>query len=209
MLNKKKIIKYKSSAGFTLIELLVAMGIFVLIAMAASWIMIRGFRYNGIIWEQLQSQNDGRRVVQNVVDDLRKAEESSVGGYPIATAGDYNLIFYANIDGDSMRERLHYWLDGTTVKQGILKPSGSPLSYSGVEDVVEIAHYVVNIEESSPLFVYYDESFTGTENALAQPVDIPDIRVIKVQLELEKDPTETPVPLHIESMVQVRNLKEN
>ena len=199
----------KRNPGFTLIELLVAMGIFVLIAMAASWLIMRGFRYNGIIWEQLQSQNDGRRVVQTLVDDLRKAEESSVGGYPIATAEDYNLVFYANIDDDSMRERLHFWLDDTTVKRGVLKPSGNPLSYTGVEDVVEIAHYVVNIEEESPLFLYYDESYAGSEDALIQPLDIPDIRIIRVQLELEKDPTETPVPLHIESMVQVRNLKQN
>ena len=204
MINNKK-----NSAGFTLIELLVAMGIFVMIAMAASWLIIHGFRYNAIIWEQLQRQNDGRRVVQNVVDALRKAEESSVGGYAIATAEDYNLIFYANIDDDSMRERIHFWLDDATIKRGILKPSGNPISYSGVEDVVEIAHYVVNIEENDPLFLYYDESYSGTEASLEQPVDIPDIRVIRVQLELEKDPTETPEPLHIESMVQVRNLKSN
>lgn len=195
--------------GFTLIEILVAMGIFVLIAMSVSWFMIHGFRYNAIIWEQLQRQNDGRRVVQGVVDSLRKAEESSVGSYPISVAEDYSLIFYANIDDDSMRERVHYWLDNTTVKRGILKPSGNPLAYSGDEDVVEIAHYVVNIEEGTPLFLYYDESYTGSQSALTQPVDVPDIRIVRVQLELEKDPTETPVPLHVESMVQVRNLKDN
>ncbi|HBU06567.1 MAG TPA: hypothetical protein DEB09_00615 [Candidatus Magasanikbacteria bacterium] len=195
--------------GFTLLEVLVAMGIFILVAMSASWFIIHGFRYNAIIWEQLDKQNEGRKVLQQVVDTVRKAEESSLGSYPLVTSTNYQLSVYANIDDDSYREKVRFWLDGTTLKRGIIKPSGSPLNYSGTEQIVELAHDVVNISKNSPLFLYYDESYSGSENALVQPVEITNIRVIRVQLELEKDPTATPVPLHVEGVVNVRNLKSN
>ncbi len=199
----------KNKQGFTLIELLVALGIFVMIAMAASWIMIYGLRHNRIIWDQLQTQTDGRRVLQDVVDDVRQAEESSLGGYPLITATDNELSFYANIDDDSWRERVRFWLEGTTVKRGVIKPAGNPLNYSQIENIVEIAHEVVNLSQGTPLFLYYDESYTGTEASLEQPVVITDIRAVRVQLELERDPMASPVPLLVESLVEIRNLKTN
>lgn len=198
-----------NNKGFTLLELLVAMGIFSLVILAATWIFISGLRYNTIIWDQLQGQTDGRRAVKEVVDIVRKAEESSIGSYSIVSAEDNELILYANVDTDSYREKVRFWLDETTLKRGITKTSGDPLGYSGTESVVEVAHYIVNIAEGAPLFEYYDESYTGSEVALLTPADVASIRIVKIQLEIEKDPDKTPVPLHVESMVQVRNLKSN
>ncbi|OGH71846.1 MAG: hypothetical protein A3I93_00610 [Candidatus Magasanikbacteria bacterium RIFCSPLOWO2_02_FULL_43_22] len=206
MIRRKNTKKHK---GFTIVELSVALGISAMIAITVVWLIIDGLRYSDIIFGQLQTQNDGRKVLQQVVDVVRKAEESSIGGYPLAEAGDYELIVYANVDDDSLRERVRFWLDGTTLKKGVIKPSGSPLSYSGAEQTVEIAHSVVNFEESEPVFLYYDEDYTGTEAALVQPIDEVDARMIRVRLELEEDPTESPVPLEVESAAMIRNLKGN
>jgi len=198
--------KYK---GFTLMELIVAIGIFVIIAFAANWLFVRGLRYNNVIWEQLTTQSEGRRAIQQVVDIVRKAEESSVGSYPIELADEYELIIFANVDDDSFRERVRFWLDGTTFKRGIVQPSGNPLNYSGAEDVVELAHDVVNITKPEPLFLYYNESYTGTEDPLSTPASVVDVKVVRIRLEVEKDPTETPIPLQVESTVHIRNLKSN
>ena len=198
-----------NTSGFTIIELLVALGITAMISMVVVWFIIDGLRYSSVIFEQLQTQNDGRKVLQQVIDVVRKAEESSIGGYPLVSAGDYELILYANVDDDSLRERVRFWLEATTLKKGVIKPSGSPLSYSGAESVVEIAHSVVNFEESEPVFLYYDENYTGTEAALVQPIEEVDVRMVRVRLELEEDPTESPVPLEVESAAMIRNLKGN
>jgi len=195
--------------GFTLIELIIGVGIFVLIAIPTSDMLIHGFRYNAIIWEQLTTQNDGRRALREVVDIVRKTEQSSLGAFSVAAASSYDLTVYANVDSDSLREKVRFWLDGTTLKKNVIKPSGSPLSYSGVGTTIELAHSAVNISKSIPLFTYYDENYTGTQAGLSSPIDVTRIRVIKIDLELEKDPTETPVPLRVESMVQIRNLKTN
>ncbi len=195
--------------GMTMIEVTVVIGILAIVSLGASWLLISGIRSNDVIWEQLTKQAEGRSVLHQIVNDVRKAEESSVGSYPIVTAEDNELTVYANIDSDSLRERIRFWIDGEILKRGIIKPAGNPLSYTQAESVTEIAHSVKNIAQDISLFTYYDESFTGTQDSLVQPVSITDVHVIKIQLELEKDPTKTPVPLHMESLVHVRNLKTN
>jgi len=196
--------------GFTLIELLVVLGIFVLLISATTWIFITSLRSTNIIWDQLEAQSDGRSVIKTIVDEARRAEESSTGSFPIDTADDNELIFYANVDSDSKRERVHFWLTSTTLKRGIIKPSGSPLAYNLVdEEIKDLANYVVNIGEGIPLFRYYDEFYSGTSTPLMTPASSTQIQVISVQLKLEKDSSKTPVPLNLESSVQIRNLKSN
>ncbi len=199
-----------SQSGFTLVELLVAIGITVLIGIMASQMIISSFRDNAIIWEQLKTQSEGRTVLNRVVNTVRRAEQSSVGGYNIAAASANDVTFYANIDEDNFREQVRFYLSGTTLYQSTVKPSGSPLTYvTSTATVVALAENIMNSSYGTPVFEYYDESYSGVESPMVEPIDIPSIRMIRVQIELEKDPTEIPVPLRVESMVQVRNLKTN
>lgn len=197
-------------SGFTLVEVLIGVGVFSLLSLGIAWILITSLRSNETIWRQLSTQNDARRVLQEVVDNLRRAEQSDIGSYPIEAASSTGIIFYANIDADQNRERVRIWLDGTTVKRGIIQPTGNPIQYdSETEQIVEIAHAAINTQQGSPLFSYYDTDFTGTQDPLPEPITITDIRVVRVQLELEENPGESPVPFHAESVVHIRNLKEN
>jgi len=195
--------------GFTLMEAMVAIGMFAIISLAVAWILIRSVRSTNIIWEQLATQNDGRAAVQQFVDDVRRAETSSIGSYPISDASSTSFIFYANVDDDSGREKVRFWIDGTDLKNGVIQSSGNPLKSDGEESVVTIAESVVNIAKGIPLFEYYDSTYPVTSTPLTVPDDLTDIRVIRMQLELEKDPTATPVPLHVEAVVNIRNLKDN
>ncbi|PIR76525.1 MAG: hypothetical protein COU32_01525 [Candidatus Magasanikbacteria bacterium CG10_big_fil_rev_8_21_14_0_10_42_10] len=201
--------KEKHTHAFTLIEVVVALGMFALISVAVGWILINSVRSTNIIWDQLGVQNDGRAALEQFVDDVRRAETSSIGGYPISSATTTEFIFYANIDNDSGREKVRFWLDGTDLKKGVVQPSGSPLGYDGEESVVTVAQYVVNTQENIPLFEYYDETYPATTTPLAVPENLIHIRVVKMQLELEKDASKTPVPLHVETAVSIRNLKSN
>lgn len=194
-------------------ELTVALGIFGILALATAWILITSLRSNQIIWDQLSSQSDGRKVLREVVDVVRRAETSSIGSYPIVTAEDYELTLYANVDADVLRERVRIFLDtnSSTVRLGIIKPSGNPLVYDTAnEAVVTIGNFIVNFAEGEPMFSYFGEGYISPETMpLVQPVEIPDIRVVRVQLEIEKDASKTPVPLHVQSTAFIRNLKQN
>ncbi len=196
--------------GITVIELLVSIGLIGLISVGMSSLLIYAFRYNTIVWDQLSSQSDGRRAIQTIVDDVRKAEVASTGAYPIVSASSTEFIFFSNIDEDSYRERIRYTVTGTTVQKGVIKPSGTPLVYSAAtEKVTTVAHYVKNTEANIPLFTYYTESYAGSGAAMPKPVTTTLIRVVKVQLEIEKNVETSPVPFHVEGLAQIRNLKTN
>ncbi len=200
----------KNEKGFTLLELLVAMGIFALIIVSVSWIMIDAFRNSRIVWKQLERQGDGRKVLQQVVDEVRRAEQSSTGAYSIESAGANEIRFYANIDKDGYKEKVRFFLTGTDFKRGIIKPSGTPLSYNPVnEQVIILARNVTNLAKGVAVFSYHSQNYTGTQSALTQPVTATDVRLVKIFLELEDDPNKTPVALSVQSMVEIRNLKTN
>ncbi len=200
-------VQHKS--GFTLVEVLVALSMFAMISVAVGWFVIQSLRSTDIIWDQLDSQNDGRAILEQFVDDVRRAEPSSVGGYPIESASSSEFIFFANIDNDIGRERVRIFLDGTNIKKGVVQPSGDPLGYAGEETFVTVATYAVNTAVGTPLFEYYDETYPVTSTPLTVPDDLTDIRIVRMQIELEKDPDKTPVPLHVEAVAGIRNLKQN
>ena len=199
-----------NSRGVTLVELVVAIGIFALLSLGAAEIIIIGFRSNAAIWEHLEVQRDARRAVQQVVNVVRQAETSSVGAYPLAGAGANELIVYSNINNNGYRERVRFFLDGTTLKKRIITPSGSPLVYeTATETITDVANNVTNVSLGTPIFSYYDSAYTGTEAAMVQPVVVGDVRIISVRLILDKNPNVLPSAYDVESFAQIRNLKLN
>ncbi len=198
-----------STRGVSLLEVMVVLGITSIVTLGAASFIILSFRDQRIINDQLFGQKEARRIVAEIVNTVRTAESSSIGSYAIAEATTSSLTIYANIDTDSTRERIHYWLSGTDLKRGVLKPSGNPLAYTGAEQVTILAHDVQNISKGIATFQYFDENYAGTGSSMALPITIPNVRIVKVVIEIEKDPTKTPVPLHVESLTQIRNLKTN
>jgi len=130
----------------------------------------------------------------------------------LATTTAYELALYANIDRDSFRERVRFFADtvSNTLRMGVIKPSGNPLTYNSANEIITvIAQSVVNDDLNRPIFTYFDDRYTGTQAPLSQPVSTTQVAVIRVQLELERNPTASPVPLRVETTVHVRNLKRN
>ncbi|OGH91330.1 MAG: hypothetical protein A2507_04715 [Candidatus Magasanikbacteria bacterium RIFOXYD12_FULL_33_17] len=204
---------FKNHKAFTLIEILVVLSIFSILMAGASWFIIGTNRDLAVMWEQLITQNEGKKTIDHVVNYVRKAETSSVGSYSLVTTTDYNLVFYANVDEDSLIEKIHFWLDADNIlKQTIVKPSSTAVSdlyENGTSSTINLAENVKNIEQGNPVFLYYNENYTGTQSALSGNFNLIDVRVVQVQLELEKDPTKTPVPLHVESKAFIRSTKTN
>lgn len=202
-------IKKINNQGMTLLETLVAMGIFIMMIASVVEIMLWGNHGKDVVFEQLSTQNEGRQVVQDFVNDLRRANVSSIGSYPIELAQSQQIIFYSNIDSDSWRERVRYFLSGNTLKRGIIKPSGTPLVYnSAAESVVDIVHDVAN--SSTPIFYYYDQNYSGVSStAMTYPIKISAIRMVGIKLMLEEKPNVAPVPFNIEAKTEIRNLKSN
>ena len=108
------------------------------------------------------------------------------------------------------KEQIRYFLSDKDLKRGIIKPSGSPLSYNSANE--QISTLVTGINNGvSPIFEYFDSSYTGTSTPLVQPVQITQVRLVRVTLKIEEDtnPTKTIGPVIVTSQVFLRNLKDN
>jgi type II secretory pathway pseudopilin PulG len=205
---KFKIKNKEINKGFTLIEAVVAIGISGLIIIGVGNLLISGFKYRAVILEQLKTQTEGRKIVQDFVNEIRRANYSSLGAYPISLANDQEIIFYANIDTDSWREKVRYFLDDDILKKGITKPSGNPLTYNPATEVItDIVHDVASGDD--PIFFYYGQNYDGSGDYLVSPVSASAVRMVKFDLLLEADPNMSPKPLQIEGAGEIRNLKSN
>lgn len=192
-----------------MLEIIVVVGLFALFSGAVAEMMIWGNHGKDVIFEQLSKQNDGRIASQDFLNDLRRASYSSVGAYPIELATANQIIFYSNIDTDSWKERVRYFVSGTTLRRGVTKPTGTPLTYNPANEVaVDVAH---DLNNTTALFYYYDQNYNGITNTstMTFPVDISKVRVIGIKLWLDLRPNVSPAPLYIEGKTEIRNLKSN
>lgn len=186
--------------GFSLVESIVAVAIFSLIVVAVGAFQLDIFRLNNVIQSGLSAQNDARKILRPMIDELRSASESDQGAFPLVTVATSTLIFFSDVDDDGSKERIRYFLDGTDFKKG--------LTDNGNEKITEVVHDVVKTER---IFSYYDSSYDGTNQGdyLEYPVYPSDVRLIKVELIIDENPNKEPVAIGVSTQVMIRNLKDN
>ncbi len=206
---------FKDNKGFSLLEIMVAMAIIMVITIGAASLIIYGQRNNARLWDKLSLQSDGRRALSEFVNVARRAEESSTGAYPVFSAKRYEFIFYANDDQDSLRERIRFYLDqnNNIFYKGVVKPSGDPLTYDlGNETSRLLATNVINDDNGTDVFTYYDESYNGVGTPLPFVADTASstmVHVVRVNLDFEKVTASNSTTLSLESVAHIRNLKTN
>lgn len=196
--------------GFTMIEALVTLFVtstlLVGIIALVSSILVGSGKQETLLYNADQA----RRVSFQFKQELRNAYTSSVGSYAIDTAQAQQLIFYTNIDADPGMERVRYFIQNGSLRRGVVDPTGSPLTYNfGSEVVRDIQSNVAN--QATPLFYYYDDTYNGTaDNFIAQPVDVTDVRYIKLNLMIYNKAGKNDTGIFtITAGGTIRNLKTN
>jgi prepilin-type N-terminal cleavage/methylation domain-containing protein len=194
--------------GFTLLEIIFTMAIFVVIMGVVSLFARDMFYYDNIFSGSLTSYDDAKKILQPISSEIRSASPSSLGAFPIETAGDTALTFFSDINNDGLKERIRYYLSGNILMKGIIIPSGIPLQY--ISNTEKLSQIVDNVRNgSTPIFAYYDSSYNGTTSPLTQPVSILSVRLVKITLILDADPNRPPLPMTVLTEVSIRNLKDN
>ena len=198
---------HNDQRGVTLIELLVAMFIMSLVVTAGFMLQNDIFKLNKILFGQLSAQGEAQQALRQFTSDMRTAVPSSTGSYPIAQASTSSITFYANVDSDTLVERIRYFASSTTLKRGVLKPSGSPLVYnSASEKITDLVHGIAN--GTTSMFNYFDSTYTGaaTNTPLAQPVATQLIRLVQLYLIVDQDPARSPAAEVFTTQITPRNL---
>lgn len=201
----------KFITGLTLPEALVGVSIFAMILLVASLFQRDVFSFNRVISDSLGVQQEARVAFKTMSAEIRAASQSSVGGYALEQVGTSTLTFYTNIDADATKERVRYFLSGTTLRRGVIEPTGNPLVYNVANEVVkDVVHYVANATSTpTPIFTYFDSSYDGTTAALAEPVNVLSVRLVKMTVIIDQNPFKEPGPATITTQATIRNLKDN
>lgn len=207
LLNKKRYFKTKTSKdGFTLMETLLALGISTIVLIALGYMARNIFFYNAYISEGLAYVDNSRRVLNTAVTEIREANIANTGAYAINSAKANEFIFYSDINHNGLKERVRYFLDGTTLRKGVVEPTGSPLTYNLTNEKTSTLMY--NISNSS-IFSYYDKNYDGTSSSLSFPINVADIRLVKISLTANADTNRLTIDRSFSTQVSIRNLKDN
>lgn len=192
--------------GFVLTELLVALAIIGMLIVLVGSFTSNIFSLQSYTADTLQQSDELRRLIKQFVREVRTAETSDGGEFMIAYAGTSTFTFYTDTDGNASREKVRYFIEGTTLKRAVTVSSGVPPIYSASnERVYEVAHMLA----SSTIFSYFPKSYTGTEAALSAPATPTEVRLVKLRISVDPDPGRIPGPVVEETQVSIRNLKDN
>lgn len=206
--HQNKRLLLKSGAGFTLLEVIITAGILALVATLLGVFTASGLREWDRSRAQVEAQESARAALARMTKIIREAQASNNGSYPIASATTQSLTIYANVDADTDREQVRFFLQGAELKIGVIQPTGSPATYPAGNESVQVL--VGNIRNGvSSIFDYYDKNYTGSEGALIPPVNLQDVRLVKINLTVDYNPDESPTPIELQTSVSFRNLKDN
>lgn len=196
--------------GFSLIEILIVSAVAVSIIFIVGSFNTNINVMNQMVSKQLQSKSDVAQMLQIVTTEVRSAGPSQSGAYTIDVAATGSFAFYSSINKNGVMERVRYFFASSTIYKGVIEPTGTPAAYpSSSEIVTDIVDSAV-VPTSTPLFKYYDGTYTGTQtSSLAYPITVSNIRLVLMSFGANIKPQEAPGPTFFSTLMDVRNLRSN
>ncbi len=192
------------SRGFTLIEIIIVIGIFTSVMIVISLFVLDIANNEIFFTESINSEVETRQAYQTIISELRSMGGSVNGSYAINAASSSSFTFFSDSDGDGYTEQVRYFVDGGILKKGLIKPAGNPFGYKiGDEKITEAVHYLV----SNNVFSYFGANYDGNQSPLGYPINLDSIRMIKIQLSIDKDPNVLPGKVVLPAYINMRNLR--
>ena len=203
----------RSRNGFTLVESIIAVSMFTILTLGITTVVLTIMKSYRQQSASLSNIDQVTMVASKFTNELRNAAYGNDGAYPLNSAGSSEIIFYSSVGASpNQTNRIRYYLSGNSLYKGVIVPSGSPVSYeTGSEIVDRVQDNVVNNATSSiPVFYYYDGNYSGVGSPLGQPININDVKFIKINLIVLKQPgVSTTTNFIFNTGATIRNLKNN
>ncbi|MBU4216904.1 type II secretion system GspH family protein [Candidatus Parcubacteria bacterium] len=189
----------KNKTGFTMIELIVVIAVMGVISTMVLNFTVMGLRASRFEAEQAEAVKQARDAMNIMKTEIRGANNSAHGDYPISVITNQEFAFFSDIDKDDVYEKVRYYLDGLELKKAVIEPNISNL-YTDPPVITVIANYVNNQTEN--VFNYYTSNYTIAG-------DINEVRLINMNLKINVTPEISPADIYVETDVALRNLKSN
>lgn len=195
----------RTERGYTLIEMLVVIAI-IGITMPAVYIAIQAlYRVHASTLARAVAVTETTKGVQEIVRDVRSAVYAENGALPIVALATSSLTIYADTDLDGLIERVRYFLDGTSVRKGIIEPTGTSSYPVAQESVTLLMTNIINTTASTSLFRYY--TATGTE--IVTPSASLAVRRVDVACVARSTIGTVADAVTVASSASIRNLKDS
>jgi prepilin-type N-terminal cleavage/methylation domain-containing protein len=207
----------KRQHGFTLQEMVIVVAIVAIISTSVYLMFINGRKlfslqnYSAIAQDQALKAS---LVMQRELREARAPEGMSLQA--IEEANTQSIIFYADITEeaiDNRQEKVEYLLKDGQMLRGVSYWNSQTESYNPLPDLIHyvagmagvnvIAQYVVN--GATPIFYYYDQDYTGSQNPMSYPINTGAVKIIKVHLEIDPSPDRPPEPYIQDTTIELRN----
>ncbi len=188
--------------GFSLLEIIVWIGMFTMAMLAITSALLYFYRTSSYAMQEAIAVTSAQHGIDTMVRTIREAAYASNGAYPVVSFGANDIIFYADVDSDSAIERIHYYVQGTNLYEGVINPTGDPPVYTGAEVATVIAENVRNISQALSAFTYYDASglvITDYANILG-------LRFVTANIAVDVDTAKPPAAITIRSSAAMRNI---
>lgn len=190
--------------GFTLLETLVVIGVFSFALGAVVTSTIYFYRTNANAIEQAFALQSARTGVSEMVRVMREVSYSEEGSFPVVSISENEFIFYSDHNHDGLVERVRYVLEDNLLKQGVVSPSGNPLSYDLFgEDVRVVSEAIRNNEDGVPVFVYLNQNGEVIDNFTHTSA----VALVEVTLIVNINPTRLPEEFTLRSTASLRNVR--
>jgi len=195
----------RSQSGFTLLELLIATAIAMVAIAVVTSLAIDVTGFSTSLGSRIEQEQELAPFLRLIVSEIRSIGPAENGSYHIAQADAQTLIFFGDVDTDGTFEQVRYYLDGTTLKKGVIEPTATqPITYPpGSETVTDVVTGLV----PGTVFTYYNEGYPPVVTPLPDPVNVTDVRLITVTLTVDKDPAVEPGPSTLSVSATIRNLR--
>ena len=193
--------------GVTIIEMMIIVSISTIVIMALLRFIVTGNPLSKVAYLQAKSSETARIQLKRIARAIREARESETGAYPLVEMQPQRLVFYADIDGDNVTEKVKYELVGVALVRGVTEPTGDPPVYDpDTENVTAVAKNIVN--GTTDVFTYYSGDYPDDTTSLT-PMDVTEVKYIQFRLLVDANDEADPPPIDVRSQVQLRNLKTN
>lgn len=186
----------------TLIETVVWIALFTAAMFTIVSSVLYFYRTSNYAIQEASAISSAQRGMDLIVRTVREASYASNGAYPIVAIATSSMTFYADVDSDTAIERVHYYLDGTTLVRGIGDPTGDPPAYPAGESTSSISDNVRNTAQNLTLFTYFDSS--GAQ--LSDLTQISKVRFVTINMVVDVNPDRTPTTTQLRSSAALRNL---
>ena len=200
----------KNNSGFTLVETLVTIFIFTIIMIGTTMLAKAIFSTSNQQNLALDIVDRARLAIAGFTNEIRNSTSGNDGSFALNQASDSQIIFYSTYGATGTKvNRIRYFISGTTLYKGIIVPTGTPLVYNSASEATTTV--ITGIASTTaPLFYYYDSNYAGTSTPLSQPVNLNNVKFVKINLILQtQDVRNSTTTFSIAVGATIRNLKTN